>query len=361
MGLHNETVVALVGQPESQERLRQALSHLPGGYDVFVCASLDAALLALAQAGERLVLVCAEHITCSLDGIALLQRAREQQPLAMRVLVGETIDAAELERAINNAQVHRYLRGLWHERDPGARLGALVSRPCRPDQGDKDAFVAQLRQENEQLRERVKQRAAELAEANRRLSDLSTTDALTQLYNHRYFHARLSLEAERSGRTDLPLSLLLVDVDNFGAFNDRYGQMSGDAALRKLGEILSEGRRLNDVVARYGPEELAILLPDTPREAAAKVAERVRRQVSATDFRTTEPVANQPSAEGGADSRVALTVSIGISSCPEDAEDPGHLLLVADAALYRAKTGGRDRVELSNERDRKLALKEAGA
>src|SRR5205814_4076890 len=103
---------------------------------------------------------------------------------------------------------------------------------------------------NSVLEEKVTARTRELAEANSRLAQLAVTDGLTGLYNHRHFHERLALEVERSQRSGLPLSLLMLDVDHFKQFNDQFGHPAGDEVLRQLARVLADTRRANDVVAR---------------------------------------------------------------------------------------------------------------
>ena len=133
---------------------------------------------------------------------------------------------------------------------------------------------------NRELEAKIHERTHELAEANARLAQLAVTDGLTGLYNHRHFHERLALEVERSQRSGLPLSLLMLDVDHFKQFNDTFGHPAGDEVLRQLARVLADARRANDVVARYGGEEFAVILVDTAKFTAAKVAERVRERVA---------------------------------------------------------------------------------
>ncbi|MBN1653389.1 MAG: diguanylate cyclase [Deltaproteobacteria bacterium] len=182
-------------------------------------------------------------------------------------------------------------------------------------------------------RELVKSLEAEIRE----LSQLSNTDGLTGLVNHRHFQDCLAREVERSRRTGLPLSLIMIDIDRFKDLNDRYGHQTGDAVLMRLAKILCEGRRINDIVARYGGEEFAILLADTPPAAAAKVAERLRARVASETIACRE---HRFSNE--------VTLSFGVASCPLDASEPYDLVYAADSALYEAKRLGRNRVELAS-------------
>jgi diguanylate cyclase (GGDEF)-like protein len=154
----------------------------------------------------------------------------------------------------------------------------------------------------------------------------SVTDALTGLANRRGFDAELSRELARSGRTGAPVALCLIDVDHFKAYNDAHGHQAGDRALAAVGAALAEVARRTDRAARYGGEELALLLPETTLEEAVLVGERVRAAVERTGL------------EHG-----AVTVSVGVAAA-EGARTPEELVAVADSALYASKRSGRNHV-----------------
>jgi two-component system cell cycle response regulator len=167
---------------------------------------------------------------------------------------------------------------------------------------------------------------------NARLERLAQTDPLTQLLNRRALTERLQQEMERALRYDASLALLLVDLDHFKAVNDTHGHLVGDDALRDLARLLLDTVRTTDVVARYGGEEFLVLLPETDDTGAEGFAERIRQAVEAHRFE----------AAGAA---LRLTASLGVAVFPaprvHTAED---LFVRADAALYRAKADGRNRV-----------------
>ena len=169
---------------------------------------------------------------------------------------------------------------------------------------------------------------------NARLEHLAQTDALTQLLNRRVLTTRMATEMVRAQRYDATLALLMIDLDHFKQVNDRYGHLVGDEVLRDLGGILREAVRTIDVAARYGGEEFVVLLPETDDAGAEAFAERLRARVAAHPF--ARQVRPEP---------LRLTASIGLAVYPaarvESVED---LLARADAALYRAKADGRDRV-----------------
>ena len=159
------------------------------------------------------------------------------------------------------------------------------------------------------------------------------TDHLTRLYNRRYFMNRAEEELERSLSKQAPMSLVMVDIDHFKAFNDTYGHSTGDRVLQAVAATLQDAVRTTDTCARHGGEEFTMLLPDTPGDNAVHMANRVRRTLGGTRFTGLGLPAN-----------AALTISAGVATCPRDATAVEDLLELADRALYRAKAEGRDRV-----------------
>jgi diguanylate cyclase (GGDEF)-like protein len=174
--------------------------------------------------------------------------------------------------------------------------------------------------------------AEKLAKSQKALEELSALDGLTGLYNYREFHRRLAEEVQRSLRYGHPFSLMILDIDDFKAVNDTYGHLAGDEVLRGFAALIRREVRPVDEVARYGGEEFAILLPETPAPGAFAMAERIRGIIAA------RPIAIAP------ERAVALTVSIGVATYPQDADTEEKLLGAADRALYAAKNGGRNRV-----------------
>lgn len=173
------------------------------------------------------------------------------------------------------------------------------------------------------------------------LAVLATTDGLTGLANRRTFDHRLETEWLRACRNGTPLSLFLIDVDQFKAYNDIYGHQQGDDCLRKVARVIAGSvNRPGDFVARYGGEEVVVLLPDTDEAGAAAVAENIRAQVEAL---AVHHEANAPS--------YILTISIGsVTQTPafdRSHTGPADLIHMADKALYRAKQGGRNRVAIA--------------
>jgi diguanylate cyclase (GGDEF)-like protein len=163
-----------------------------------------------------------------------------------------------------------------------------------------------------------------------RLERESTVDALTGLFNRRHLEVALEQEMLVAARRQLPVSVLMLDVDHFKRFNDAHGHPAGDAALRAVGALLRSALRPRDIACRYGGEELTVILPGTPEADAWVVAERLRAAVAALELRLDGVLL--PS----------VTVSIGVAGAREGAT-PASMLRAADAALYRAKELGRDR------------------
>jgi diguanylate cyclase (GGDEF)-like protein/PAS domain S-box-containing protein len=172
-----------------------------------------------------------------------------------------------------------------------------------------------------------------LADANLALQALVNRDGLTGLANRRCFDDQLAEEFRRAARQQLPLALVLLDVDGFKLFNDRYGHLAGDDCLRRICGVL---RRPGDLAARYGGEEIAVLLPATDDRGAVLIAEQIRSTVGGLG------IAHLDSANG------MVTISAGASfMIPGGDDEPAGLIQAADRALYQAKQAGRNRVHVA--------------
>ncbi len=189
-------------------------------------------------------------------------------------------------------------------------------------QGETEQAVARMRQQNE-----------ELTRVNEILEQLSITDGLTKLHNHRYFQEHLAREVKRADRTADPLTLVLIDIDHFKLWNDRLGHSGGDEILRRIAEIMLDVTRETDLLARYGGEEFALLLPDTEIDGAVRLGEKIRETVAETQFLIDLPSEQHP-----------LTVSVGVSAYHGDKRS---FFDEADQALYQAKASGRNCVVVS--------------
>lgn len=201
-----------------------------------------------------------------------------------------------------------------------------------------DSMASQLKAHTAELEYQVSLRTEELSRANRLLEQQSITDGLTGLANRRYLDQQSTLLWQQAQRHGNSFALLMIDIDWFKNYNDHYGHLQGDVALRRVASVLDRyARRPGDLVARYGGEEFVLVLSDTPAEVAGKIADHILAAISA------EEVEHIRSPLGH------ITVSIGLAVCSK--VQPGmqfeHLLQCADSALYRAKQKGRNRVDTS--------------
>ena len=185
--------------------------------------------------------------------------------------------------------------------------------------------------------------ALERAEWQERATEfqlMSITDSLTGLPNRRYLEERLAEELNRSKRYDFPMSFLMIDIDDFKAYNDKNGHQAGDVALQITAHCLKGALRAADVASRYGGEEFCILLPQTAMAEAGVIADRIRQRVSTTEF-----------PHGKAQPLGQVTISVGVSTFTKNIETSENIIAAADRALYQAKSLGKDRIEFYGERE----------
>lgn len=207
---------------------------------------------------------------------------------------------------------------------------------------EKNAETEKTLWEMAEVKDALEARAGELNRAteelkvlNEKLSQLSITDGLTEIYNHRHFQDRLSEEVDRVNRTsEGVVSLLLIDIDDFKRFNDTYGHQCGDMVLKQLAGILKNSVRNIDILARYGGEEFAVVLPNENVEKATLVAHRICETIRSTPFSFEKGIS------------VKVTVSIGVGTQTHGQGDKVELVMKADNAMYAAKAKWKDRVEV---------------
>lgn len=182
---------------------------------------------------------------------------------------------------------------------------------------------------------KIKQLQDELKEKNKKLEELSNTDALTKIYNRRYFMELFDLEFQRSKRYESNLSFIMIDIDHFKDFNDTYGHLLGDSILVEVANLLKENLRRHDQIGRYGGEEFALMMPETDLEGALVVAERHRKRIE--DFALY--MAEEP---------LRVTISLGVATYPHPKiETLDDLIKLADDALLDSKRQGRNRVAVA--------------
>jgi len=205
-------------------------------------------------------------------------------------------------------------------------LGVLVAES---DEADlfKDRDIQQLT-----IVARSAALALENADLHKRTAELTVIDELTDTFNYRYFVQKFQEEKKRALRYKAPLSIIMTDIDWFKKLNDSYGHEVGNVVLRDLSRVIKGCIRDVDIFCRYGGEEFVIILPQTPQAEAAVIGERIRSQIENTVVDT------------GTSGKVRVTVSVGVSSYPENGKSHEDLVSVADQALYRAKGSGKNLV-----------------
>ncbi len=161
---------------------------------------------------------------------------------------------------------------------------------------------------------------------------LATTDGLTELYNHRYFQEQMKQMVDSCSRYETSFSLIILDIDFFKKFNDTFGHQAGDAVLRQVAQTLKKNVRASDIVCRYGGEEMSIILSNTDYETAVSTAQKICDRVSSRHF-------HLPNGK-----ETSVTISLGVSTYPQDGLTPSELIEAADKHLYKAKEEGRNRV-----------------
>lgn len=293
----------LVVQADDAERLFQKALFSEAGLSVFEAATGADALDYLAT--DRPDLVVLGRKLPDMDGLELLPRLKSGELDFVPVLVASQ-------------------RGETAERVRGLQLGAddYIARPCDPAELLARA-KALLR--NKTTHDRIRK-------LQQSLEQMVVSDPLTGLHNRRFLMDRLVQEMQRSDRHGEPLAFAMVDLDGFKPINDQFGHVLGDKVLRAVGNAISKSVRVSDVAARYGGDEFAIILPQTPAEGAMRVCERILRAISELTLQDERGQA------------VKMTASMGLTYYPaEEIGSPEDLVHSADGALYGAKRSGKNR------------------
>jgi diguanylate cyclase (GGDEF)-like protein len=308
---------------DDEDSVRNVLSQvLQGdGFAVTEAANGERAMEFMEK--EPFSLVITDIVMPEMNGLELTKKIKQFYPETQVIII---TSHASLETAITALRYGAY-DYLFKPFEDLELISAAANRAIEK---------VRLLTQNQKLVKKLKNNNQELEQANTVLKSLACRDGLTGLYNHRYFQDSLTNELNRSSRHKEIFSLLFLDVDSFKQYNDTYGHLEGDRLLQMLGGIMRKVIRKFDVLARYGGEEFVILLPETPKKNACIIGEKIRRIVEAYPFegRTSQPHGN-------------VTVSVGVSTYPEDGTDRHTLIQRADHAMYQAKSKGRNAVCVS--------------
>jgi diguanylate cyclase (GGDEF)-like protein len=282
-------------------------------------------------------------VAAAADGVgADAGRAVMRRETGSPVVVASAGDVAAATDALGAAEARALASGRPAETVSGERQALAV--PMRPSDGSTLAVVSIARAGapfNESDRDVFEYLAAQAAtsienvDLHERIEQQAVTDPLTALANRRRFEERLRAEVDRTRRFPKPVGLVMLDIDDFKAVNDRWGHVAGDDVLRAVAAALRANARDIDLAARYGGEELALILPGADLAGTEHAAERVRRGVEELDLPLRDDHGRP----------LHVTVSAGVAALGEGPSDAAELVAAADAALYRAKRAGKNRTE----------------
>ncbi len=249
-------------------------------------------------------IVLSDYRMPGMNGVEFLRHARTIVPLTSRAILSGQIDLSQISEAINNGDIHKFFLKPWE-----------------------NEYLALQMQEALQMHRTLREKA--------HYERLAITDPVTQLTNHRFFQDQVRLEIRKASDAKSPLSLMIVDVDHFKGFNDRFGHPEGDRLLFKLAGFLQDTVKNRGYVSRYGGEEFTVILPGFDTAEATTFANEIRSKLEQT------PLA------GPTSSPTFVTVSSGLASYPQHGINAADLIESADKALYQAKRQGRNQVAIA--------------
>ncbi|POZ61474.1 GGDEF domain-containing response regulator [Chromobacterium alticapitis] len=310
--------------------LRNALSqHFHNELIVEIAESGEEALdllEELRQEGRPLTIIVADYIMPGMKGDELLVRVHTSQPSAIKIMLTGQSDMQGVKRAINEANLFRFMEKPWLNEDLILTLQSAI-RSYVLDQ-ELRGYIDKLQRMNDELENIVQARTHELELKNEELNRLATTDRLTGLYNRLFLEKMLPHEFAVAKRFSSPFAFILLDIDHFKLVNDRHGHQVGDEVLKTMADIIRRTVRACDITVRWGGEEFLIICSDTHLRGARTLAEKLRQAVEGHDFPVVE----------------RCTASFGVAAYQES-DDIHSMLERADQALYAAKHAGRNRVE----------------
>lgn len=287
------------------------------------------------------------------SGIELLKGAKESNPDTETILMTAYADTISVLTAFESGVYDCLVKPFESLDDVMAKIARALDRRHITLENRRliDCLTranSQIEAMNRELEAQVAERTRQLTEANEQLKHLSLTDDVTGLYNQRFLYQRVDEEFRRAARYDEALSVIMIDVDHFKEVNDHHDHLFGSRVLREIGQILLQGVRGVDFVIRYGGDEFIILLPHTNLADAVAVGERLRSRIEKVDF-------------GDSSGTCHLTISLGVGSRLEsDIDSARSLLRAADMALYLAKSNGRNRLAIINDKGPATAVAGAG-
>ncbi|MCU0236650.1 MAG: diguanylate cyclase [Acidobacteria bacterium] len=287
---------------DDDDTVREALKDFLEFHDFAVTAVDNAALALQALAASDFDLVISDLVMPRMDGIALIKAVREAgKDVPLLVMTG----FASIEYAVESMK---------------AGATDFITKPLKFDHV---MLIINRVLETSALRQMAREREY--------YKDLSNSDGLTRIGNYRHFNQVLQIEIDRQRRYGRPLTLLMIDIDDFKKTNDRYGHLIGDMVLIKIAALLKDEVRGFDFVARYGGDEFTVILPEVSEKAALAVGRRIMKSIALQEFATPEYT------EIG-----QVSVTIGIASFPRDALDAQDLVAKADRAMYAGKSAGKN-------------------
>jgi diguanylate cyclase (GGDEF)-like protein len=329
----NAITLCVDDDPAVLSALRTLLkTQLGSGHVVEVAESGPEALEIceeLQQSNDELCVIISDFIMPGMYGDELLSKVHAIFPQAMTILLTGQGEIDGIRRAINDANLYRFLEKPFSNDD--IVLTARTAHRAYQQERELAQQMENLRQMNANLEALVAQRTRELQEKNEELERIVVIDRLTGLYNRLKLDQVLKDELARSVRYETHFSILMLDIDKFKAVNDTFGHQAGDSVLVEFARILQGNVRESDAVGRWGGEEFLIVCRDTVRENAVTLAQNLRQKVEQHEF----AIAGHK------------TVSIGVASW-RAGDSITQLMERADHALYRAKEHGRNRVESSH-------------
>jgi diguanylate cyclase (GGDEF)-like protein len=282
----------------------------------------------LEENGIELEVVVVDYIMPGTRGDELLVAIHQRFPRVRKILLTGQSDIEGIQRAINRADLYRFIEKPWNDDDLILTVKSAVKsyrQECQIlTQNDELTLL------NEELEAKVVERTKALEKKNFELEQISITDRLTQLYNRHKLDEVIFTQIQHLERYGTPFGIILLDVDNFKSVNDTYGHQIGDKVLIEFSKILREQCRKTDIVGRWGGEEFMVICPENDLEKTAQLAENLRKKIENMDF----PVVQ------------SCTASFGVTAyLPDDHTE--RIVARADTALYKAKEAGRNRVECS--------------